>query len=88
MPGHAHTDRSYEAELAGLRENLLRMGGRVEQAIAASVRAIVEHDSALAQQVKLGDREINRMEVDIDGACRRILQRRRADSSQVRQPSP
>ncbi len=32
-----HTDKAYEAELRGLRERLLVMGGLVEQAIASSV---------------------------------------------------
>jgi len=68
-----HIDRSYEAELTALREQLLEMGGLVEAAIAASVRAIIERDAALAEQVVRRDKVVNRMEVDIDGACRRIL---------------
>ena len=79
-----HTDKAYEAELRGLRDRLLAMGGLVEQAIAASVRAISERDSALAEQVKLRDREINRMEVEIDGACRRILALRQPAASDLR----
>jgi phosphate transport system protein len=79
-----HTDKSYEIELRSLRDRLLEMGGLVEQAIAASVRAIVERDSPLAEQVKLRDREVNRMEVDIDGACRRILALRQPAASDLR----
>jgi len=79
-----HTDKAYEAELRALRERLLEMGGRVEQAIAASVRAIAERDSALAEQVKAKDREINRMEVEIDGMCRRILALRQPAASDLR----
>jgi phosphate transport system protein len=79
-----HTDKSYEAELQSLRDKLLEMGGQVEQAIAASVRAIVERDSPLAERVKTNDREINRMEVEIDGACRRILALRQPAASDLR----
>ncbi len=79
-----HTDKSYEAELRTLRERLLEMGGLVEQAIVASVRAITERDSALAERVKQGDREINRMEVDIDNQCRRILALRQPAASDLR----
>ena len=79
-----HTDKAYEAELKGLRDRLLAMGGLVEQAIAASVRAISERDSPLAEQVKLRDREINRMEVEIDGMCRRILALRQPAASDLR----
>jgi phosphate transport system protein len=79
-----HTDKAYEAELRALRERLLEMGGQVEQAMAASVRAITERDSALAANVKIRDREINRMEVDIDGMCRRILALRQPAASDLR----
>jgi phosphate transport system protein len=79
-----HTDKAYEAELTALRDRLLEMGGLVERAIAASVRAITERDSALAEDVKVRDREINRMEVDIDGACRRILALRQPAASDLR----
>jgi len=79
-----HTDKAYEAELTALRERLLVMGGQVEQAMASSVRAITERDSALAAEVKTRDREINRMEVEIDGMCRRILALRQPAASDLR----
>ncbi len=79
-----HTDKAYEAELRALREKLLEMGGLVERAIAASVRAIVERDSVGAQAVQAGDRQINRMEVDIDGMCRRVLALRQPAASDLR----
>jgi phosphate transport system protein len=79
-----HTDKAYEAELRALRDRLLAMGGLVEKAIAASVRAIVERDATLAGQVKTRDREVNRMEVEIDGACRRILALRQPAASDLR----
>ncbi len=79
-----HTDKSYEAELKALRDRLLVMGGLVEQAMASSVRAITERDSALAEQVKARDREVNRMEVEIDGMCRRVLALRQPAASDLR----
>jgi len=79
-----HTDKSYEKELSDLRDRLLEMGGLVEAAIAGSVRAVTERDAELAGQVKIRDREINRMEVDVDGACRRILALRQPAASDLR----
>jgi len=79
-----HTDKSYERELSELRDRLLEMGGLVEIAIASSVRAVTERDAELAEQVKTKDREINRMEVDVDGACRRILALRQPAASDLR----
>ncbi len=79
-----HTDKAYEAELKALRDRLLAMGGLVEQAIASSVRAISERDSVLAEQVKTKDQDINRMEVEIDGMCRRVLALRQPAASDLR----
>jgi phosphate transport system protein len=79
-----HTDKAYERELLELRDRLLEMGGLVETAIASSVRAVIERDGDLALQVKTKDREINRMEVDVDGACRRILALRQPAASDLR----
>jgi phosphate transport system protein len=79
-----HTDKAYEAELRALRDRLLAMGGLVEKAIGASVRSIIERDAVMAEQVKTRDREINRMEVEIDGACRRLLALRQPAASDLR----
>lgn len=80
----AHTDKTYEAELKGLRDKLLTMGGKVETAIADGVRAVAERDSVAAQRVKEADREINRLEVEIDETCRRILALRQPAASDLR----
>jgi phosphate transport system protein len=80
----AHTDRHYEQELKELRDLLLAMGGKVEQAIAASVRSLVERDADLARKVKASDVEVNRLEVEIDSACRRILALRQPAASDLR----
>lgn len=80
----AHTDKTYEAELKQLREKLLTMGGKVEAVIAQSVKAVTERDTGLAESVRDADREINRLEVDIDEACRRILALRQPAASDLR----
>ena len=80
----AHTDKIFDADLRALRDKLLAMGGLVEKAIGASVRSITERDAELAEQVKTRDREINRMEVEIDGACRRLLALRQPAASDLR----
>ena len=79
-----HTDKAYERELEELREKLLAMGGKVEAAIAASVRSITERDAELARSIRANDVEVNRLEVDIDGACRRLLALRQPAASDLR----
>jgi len=86
MPSMArqHTDREYEAELRRLREQLLLMGAKVEEMIANSMRALMNRDSALATQMIEFDHQINRLELDADEACIRILARRQPVASDLR----
>ncbi len=84
MAPEMHTDKVYEAELAQLRDRLLDMGGKVEAAIAAGVRALTERDHALAEKVIVGDRDVNRAEVEIDDMCRRLLALRQPAASDLR----
>ena len=84
MAPETHTDKVYEAELAQLRDRLLEMGGKVESAIASSVRALTERDTALAEKVIASDREVNRTEVEIDDMCRRLLALRQPAASDLR----
>jgi len=80
----AHTDKAFEADLREVREKLLAMGGKVEEQIAKSMRALTERDSELGELVMEGDLEINRLEVDIDDLCRRILALRQPAASDLR----
>jgi phosphate transport system protein len=79
-----HTDREYESELQTLREQVLLMGAKVEDMIKSSVRALIERDSVLAQRMIQFDHQINRMEVEIDELCLRILARRQPVASDLR----
>jgi phosphate transport system protein len=83
MPS-THTDKAFEADLRDLREKLLGMGAKVEAHIADSVRALTERDSTLAEKVIQADKEVNRLEVEVDETCRRILALRQPAASDLR----
>ena len=83
MP-QTHTDKAFEQDLRSLRDKLLVMGGKVESAIAESMRALTERDSALAEKVVESDAEVNRLEVEVDELCRRILALRQPAASDLR----
>lgn len=83
MPS-THTDKAFEQDLKDLREKLLAMGAKVEAHIADSVRALTDRDSALADRVIQADQEVNRLEVQIDETCRRILALRQPAASDLR----
>ncbi|MFB1483983.1 phosphate signaling complex protein PhoU [Corallococcus sp. RDP092CA] len=79
-----HTDKAFEQDLRNLREKLLAMGAKVETLISQSTKALTDRDSTLAEQVVGADREVNRLEVDIDDLCRRILALRQPAASDLR----
>lgn len=58
--------RHFDIEIEQLNELLLRMGAMVEDAIAQSIRALLERDMAAAEKVIAGDDAIDRMELEID----------------------
>lgn len=68
-----HTDKRYEEELKKLREDILYMGGLVEDQIQKAVNSLVNRDSPLAEVIIERDHEVNRLDVDIDDLCIRLL---------------
>ncbi|MGH7790500.1 MAG: phosphate signaling complex protein PhoU [Candidatus Binatia bacterium] len=73
MTNRAHIDRHYEEELQELRHMLLEMGGFVEKQIADAMRALVDRDDDSARLVIERDKTVNRMDVQIDDICLRLL---------------
>ncbi|TAK08432.1 MAG: phosphate signaling complex protein PhoU [Candidatus Manganitrophaceae bacterium] len=65
--------RHFEEELTRLKERILKMGALVETQIAASIKALVERDTALAKQTIQNDHLVNAMDVEIDEDCIRLL---------------
>jgi phosphate transport system protein len=72
MPNE-HTDKRYEEELKRLREEILYMGGLVEDQIHKAVKSLVDRDSELARMIIERDHEVNRLDVEIDELCIRLL---------------
>ncbi len=68
-----HTDRHYEAELKELHLKILEMGGLVEKQITHSIEALVERNDDQARETIERDHTVNRMDVEIDELCIRLL---------------
>jgi phosphate transport system protein len=58
--------RHFDREIETLKDLLLRMGAMVEEQINRSIRALLERDTALAQQVIDDDTKVDQMELEID----------------------
>jgi phosphate transport system protein len=64
---------SFDEELNSLKERILLMGGKVEEAIRLAMKSMVDRDSKLARQVIQGDRDVNDLEIEVDETCHRLL---------------
>lgn len=61
--------RSFDEELKDLKEDLLKMGSYVEEAIHKAIRSLAQQDTALAKEVNDGDEQIDDYEVSIEEKC-------------------
>src|SRR5262245_37620414 len=68
-----HTDKRYEEELKKLREEIIYMGGLIEDQIQKAVKALVDRDSELAEIIIGRDHEVNHLDVESDGLGIRLL---------------
>lgn len=68
-----HTIVKYEEELATLHAALLKMGSLVERQIAEAIESLVKADPAQARATIARDSEVNRMDVEIDEHCIRLI---------------
>lgn len=83
-PLSGHISKRFDSELEDLRNKVLSMGGLVETQVNNGIKALMESDSAIAQQVADDDYKINAMEVEIDEECVQILARRQPAASDLR----
>lgn len=64
---------TFETELSLLREELLKMGTLVKDAVHRAVKALKEQDLELAQAVIDGDQTVDDLERDIEQRCLMLL---------------
>jgi phosphate transport system protein len=79
-----HISQSYNQELEAIRNQVLKMGGLVEQQSINALEALLRHNPDLAQEVVKRDDQVNSMEVDIDEECTRIIAKRQPAASDLR----
>lgn len=73
-----------EKEISGLKEKLLGMGALVENQVERSIKSLVDRDNDLARDVINVDHEVNRLEVEIDEECIRLLALRQPEAGDLR----
>ena len=62
-------ERKFDQQLSDLKQDLLKMGGEVEESIALAMQALIERDNSLVDMVISGGKRIDDWEIRIEEAC-------------------
>jgi phosphate transport system protein len=79
-----HLSTQFDAELSGISNRVLEMGGLVESQVAQSVFALTHFSQETAAQVLLEEERVNQMEVEIDRDLSAIIARRQPTARDLR----
>jgi len=79
-----HISEQYNTELEDVRNQVLAMGGLVEQQISDALEALENLDGELGDNVVYTDHKVNAMEVKIDEQCTWLIARRQPTASDLR----
>lgn len=77
----------FETKLSKLNNDLIKMGGLIEEAIKNAIKALSEGDKELAQRVVKGDGEVNQAEKNIESQCLSIILREQPVAKDLRKVS-
>jgi len=77
-------ERPLEHDLEELKKLLLTMAGEVERQLGLAIRALVERDSRLAEEVIAGDALIDQREVEVDHRVVELIVRARPMARDLR----
>jgi phosphate transport system protein len=65
--------RHLQKDIEDLKSRIIRMGEDVEDRVYRATLSIIQHDEQMAQEVIAQDDDIDRMEVEIEENCLRML---------------
>jgi phosphate transport system protein len=65
--------RHFHDELAQLKQKLLDMSAVAEQLVERSIKALLDHEREVAEEVISGDKRVNELEVEIEQRAIRLL---------------
>ena len=66
-------ERKFDSDLTSLKEKLLRMASLAEETISLAMRSLKDRDESLADKVFVIEKEVNRLDVEIDQECMSLL---------------
>jgi len=72
-PEHPRPRAAFERQLDQVKDDVLRLGARVEQALERAGRALVERDPELADKVRWEDAEVNELQRRINAEIASVI---------------
>jgi len=79
-----HLSTQFDAELSGISNRVLEMGGLVESQVAQAVYALTQFSDETASQVLRAEERVNAMEMEIDHDLSAIIARRQPTARDLR----
>ena len=79
-----HLSTQFDAELSGISNRVLEMGGLVESQVARAVYALTQFSGETATQVLQAEERVNTMEMEIDRDLSAIIARRQPTARDLR----
>jgi phosphate transport system protein len=79
-----HTSREYERELQEVRDGLLYLGAKTEKSLGLAIKALLDRDTRLAGEIIKGDDDIDRLDIELEEMCIRLLALRQPTARDLR----
>ncbi len=80
----SHISGQFNSELEGIRNQVMQMGGLIEQQLSDVLAAMADNDVQLAEQIIAKDKKVNQFESNVDQECSRIIAKRQPTASDLR----
>lgn len=80
----SHISGQFNSELEGIRNQVMQMGGLIEQQLTDVLTAMADNDVQLAEQIIAKDKKVNQFESNVDQECSRIIAKRQPTASDLR----
>jgi len=84
LPPAAGLRAELDRELAAIRDDLMRLGDRIDTAIDRALLALLQHDRPLAREVLATDQIINARRYQLEDACLTAIARHQPVASDLR----
>lgn len=79
-----HISGQFNNELENVRNQVMQMGGLIEQQLKDALDALSDDDLELAKSIIVKDKEVNKFESTVDQECSRIIAKRQPTASDLR----